>query len=166
MNTGLEWRTARRDDRVLLQSFTCTVDRPSDWREAHPRPWELEVQSYVRGLKPPLREDRVVRLGLSESQLAGIVIVERLGDPFVHIPIIARALGRRGTAVGAAILEHALDTAASLVAPESERVIVSANIHRRNVASQRCFERAGFTRDTERIDDDYEQWLLQMDIEL
>jgi RimJ/RimL family protein N-acetyltransferase len=165
LSADLEWRTSHRGDRRLLQSFTCTVDRPNDWRAPHPSPWELEVQSWIRALKPPIHENRVLELGFADTQLAAVVMVERLGDEFVHIPVVARALGWRGAALGQAIVERAIDTAVSLTSPEFDRVIVSANIHRRNPSSRRCFESVGFTRDPARVDEHYEQWLLAVDIE-
>jgi len=60
LSAPLEWRSARRDDRGLLQSFTCASDRPRNWREPHPRLWELEVQSWVRELKPPIHQNRAL----------------------------------------------------------------------------------------------------------
>ncbi|MDN4598074.1 hypothetical protein [Leifsonia virtsii] len=166
MSVRLKWRTARKGDRRLLQSFTCTVDRPRNWREPHPRPWELQVQSWVRELKPPVHGRRSVDLGFAGPELAAVVVVDHVEEEFFHIPAVARALDRRGAATGTGIVDHAIDLAAARASPDLDHIILSANIHRRNSASRQCFERAGFTRDIGMTDPSFEQWLLRVEFDV
>ncbi|MGO4301914.1 GNAT family N-acetyltransferase [Leifsonia sp. RAF41] len=131
----------------------------------HPFPWEHDVQRWIRDQKPPLGATRTLDLGFDGGELRAVAAVEHLGEEFVHILVVARAVEIRGAHLGSHIVEHALDLAASAVPPEFEHVIVSANIHRRNAASQLCFERIGFTRDVFLVDPNFEQWLIRLDLE-
>lgn len=97
------------------------------------------MQSWVRDLKPPVEASRTVSLGFAGSALVGIAVVDHLEGEFFHIPVVARALDRRGERVGTAILDHAIDMAAARAFPDSDHIILSGNV---------------------------EQWLLRVDFEI
>lgn len=123
------------------------------------------MQSWVRELKPPVHGNRAIDLGFAGAELAGIAVVDHVEEEFFHIPVVARTLAQRGRAIGMAIVDHAIDLAAARASPDLDCIIVSANVHRRNTASRRCFERSVFTRDIGLIDSDFEQWLLRVDFD-
>src|ERR1700756_2169779 len=99
MTRTLSWRTAGRGDRAALQAFTCTVpsQRSPYRRHWHPRPWELEVQSFTRGLHPPLAADQSLLAGEDGAGIAGVCLLSQQNDPgLIKIQVLAVAALYRG----------------------------------------------------------------------
>ncbi|MFK3668624.1 GNAT family N-acetyltransferase [Leifsonia aquatica] len=167
MIAELSWRPGRRDDRAVLQEFTCAVPREhrnSGRPQAHPAPWAEEVEKWIRNLRPPLGERLDLSLGFLRDELVAVVMVDDSteGPEFFHIAFLAVSLRFHRAGLGTAALEHAIELSLGASAPYLRSLIISANIHEGNEASQACFRKAGFTPDTEI--DQYRQWLLQIDI--
>lgn len=131
----------------------------------HPVAWGSYVDKRIHDLKPPLAPGRVLRIGRNlGGKIAAItLIVEEPGVEFFHIGLIAVSLEHRGSRLGDAVIDQALDIIAIRARTRNLRsVIVSANIDERNIPSTKCFVRNGFTLD--RVADGYGQWLLVLDI--
>jgi hypothetical protein len=97
----LVWRAAGYGDRSALQQFSCTVPAQRVFqqkRSYHPRPWELEVQSGLRALRPPVGEDQSLLLGEDADGLAAVcLLAEQPGSTMVvKIQAIAVASRYRG----------------------------------------------------------------------
>lgn len=103
MVTRTAWRDARRDDRQLLQSFCCTVEPRRDPQGrplSHPRPWEREVEAWIRSRTPPAGPREALRLETEEAALravAGMAVAEqRHGMVIVKLLAIAVNVIARG----------------------------------------------------------------------
>jgi RimJ/RimL family protein N-acetyltransferase len=109
----------------------------------------------------------MLSLGMDDDELVAIAAVEKLGEgaEFFHILVVATSLGQRGRGLGVSAIDRAITCAAQRAHPELPRLIVTANVHILNVASQTCFERSGFVKDGTVIDGLYEQWILGVEIE-
>lgn len=86
MSRLLAWREAGHEDRSSLQGFTCTVPAQPVFgqkRKYHPRPWEQEVQSGIRGLRPPVGQDQSLLVGEDGEGIAAVCLLADQGD-FLH----------------------------------------------------------------------------------
>lgn len=166
MSGALVWRPATRNDRQKIESFRCVP--PGD-EESVP-PWVALIDRLIHAQKPPGRRERSYLLGIMGDELAALVIVDDLpdGPEFFHIAIVAVSFRFRGLGlrIGDAAIEEALHGVAEITQERKlSTAIVSANIHTANVASEQCFQRAGFTADPNRPRDGYRQWLIALEIE-
>lgn len=171
MSSKLNWRDARRGDRPILQGFTCCApgSRPRGGEPGGTPAWESYVDRIVHKQTPPAGPFRAILLGFLDAVLAAVVLVEdvREAPEFFHIGVIAVSHVHRGTGsnFGDEALEHALYWAAERGRLRGlDQLILTANIHTDNETSKKCFGRAGFTPDAEPFTEDYEQWLLVLEI--
>lgn len=71
---ALDWRSGEFEDRQPLSEFIC-ANPPSHLYDPHrgryhPRPYELIVQGYLRGLRPPVRGSSALLLGMDDAGVA------------------------------------------------------------------------------------------------
>jgi hypothetical protein len=165
--TQLAWREVERQDRLLLQGFTCTVAAaydPSRGQKVHPRPWELEVQSYIRNYRPPAGPGETFLLGLDNEGIGAVSCAAIFDKQPEVIKLLAVAVSTRYRGQGGAVADEALleglNAAADLgVASGLSVVSVFGLIHSRNLASQGMCQRHGFTYEGDDPDEpDYQVW--------
>lgn len=132
-------------DRQELEHWICTdppqrtFDRKRR-RRAHPRPWELEVQSYFRQ-RPKGGDLLGWRSGEALVGLAHTVAAAEAESYF--IAALARAQCVKGLGVGDAILDSLLEELRDR--PGSRAMSgVYAKVHPRNTSSLALFDRHGF----------------------
>lgn len=147
----LNWSEATHADRAQLQTFVCAyperyaVDRVT-WQKTHPQPWQIRVQSGLRGLKPPLSRPQRLLLGKDDRGIAGVGMFEddvEL-DAF-YIRAIARAQRLRGKRIADEVLERVLEEIRS----DQRHVVdgirdVYCEAHWKNHASKAMLKRHGF----------------------
>ena len=149
--TLLSWRPGERRDRAALQQFTCTVPlrpyRPNQPR--HPKQWELDVQSGIRALQPPLGPDQTLLIGEDESGIAAVTLsAEQDGGPaIVKLQVIAIATRYRGQ--GGRYADEALQVALEAVGARAGSCSLKEFqaigwVHPNNHASKLMCQRAGF----------------------
>jgi hypothetical protein len=168
---SIDWQPAHAGHRYLLQHFVCTTPVKADWdrqRRAyvHPYPWELEVQSYLRDLKPPVRAKTALLLGTSHGRLIAVSHYgwDVLEEQFI-IWAVARSVHASGAGVGSALIERALYHLRQTKAAEDVDCGVFTRIDRRNGASKAAFASAGFDCLGPVPDDDYlEMWVHPLDL--
>lgn len=147
----LSWRAAGRLDRTALQQFTCTVPlrpyRPNQPR--HPKRWELEVQSGIRALQPPVGPDQILLIGEDTSGIAAVTLTaeQDAGPAIVKLQAIAVATRCRGQGGGYA--DEALQVALEAVETRAnnsglKEFLAVGWIDPRNHASKLMCQRAGF----------------------
>jgi hypothetical protein len=168
---SLKWRSAVRSDRTALQEFTCTTKAPrppGGYRSLpHPRPWELQVQSFIRTLHPPAGPDQAYLLGEDSSGIGAVCVLADQGtSEIVKIQAIAVSVRHRGQ--GGAHADAALAAGLDLAGVRARvagfgQVIVVGWVHPRNQPSQLLCRRAGFAlrRDTR---DGLQEWVLLLDV--
>lgn len=162
MSQGGEWLYPDRSHRQLLQSFTCTV--PKEWRlrsrrreKYHPRPWEYEVQSYVRDLRPPLPHNRRALISLAGGEMAAVTVVRIVEPWFYYIEVVAVSLAFQGSGLGGQALRAAIEEAALWGAEHSQpEITVEGFVHRDNRGSLRMCGSLGMGRV---IEDDTDELL-------
>lgn len=147
----LNWSEATHADRAQLQTFVCayperyTLDR-STWQKTHPQPWQILIQSGLRGLKPPLWRPQRLLLGRDGQGIAGVALFEEDAqlDTF-YIRAIARAQRLRGTRVADEVMQRVLEEMRS----DQRHVVdgirdVYCEVHWKNTASRKLVRRHGF----------------------
>jgi RimJ/RimL family protein N-acetyltransferase len=169
---SLKWRAAVRGDRGALQEFTCTTKAarpPGSYRSRpHPKPWELQVQSFIRTLHPPAGADQVYLLGEDSSGIGAVCVLADQGTPeIVKIQAVAVSVRQRGQ--GGAHANEALAAGLDLAGDRARaagfgQVIAVGWVHPRNQPSQLLCRRAGFAhrRDTR---DGLQEWVLLLGVE-
>lgn len=171
MTLLLNWREAQRDDRPLLQGFSCTVPRPRHplTRELlpHPRPWERKVEAGLRNLKPPTG-DRCLLLGLdADEQLVAVALVEACeGGRVAKLSAVAVALDHQRTGLRYAdeALEMALRAAGDAGHGSGHPVVsVYGLVDPRNHASQKMNTRAGLVHLFDE-DDGHQRWVIELEM--
>lgn len=149
----LVWRDARRDDRQRLQAFVCSSPDRYNWIPGrgrfHPREWELDAQSAIRRLKPPVRGHERIRVAADRGELAAVVHVAMAAnhDHGIMVPVFAVAQRLRYGSVhlGTQLVHEALATASEMRSTAGiDRVGVFARVHPKNVASKLALEGSGF----------------------
>lgn len=127
----------------------CTSPDRWEWsRERgkfHPAPWEIEVQSQLRDLKPKLPPGETLLLGTDGKTVvaASYFGFDSTGEQF-QIWAVARHVEYAGQALGAAALEITLQSLRNTKKETGRDCGVFTRIDVRNEASQRMFSRAGF----------------------
>ena len=153
---------------LALPQFTCTtpIARSSGGRRlTHPKPYELVAQAVIRTLKPPVRGNRVVQLGLIEDQIATVAYFTYLADagqlaPIVFINAIGLSVhfrGGDGYIADQTLSGMLVRTGLDLSEQGYQEAVAAGNIHHENTRSQALVQRAGFQADGPR-GDDYQQW--------
>lgn len=148
------WRDASREDRPLLQGFTCTAELPRDRNGRplpHPKPWEHDVQSWIRSRTPPAGPGEALRLETDEESLrafGALAMVDQEGEMVIvklqAVAISTECRGGGGEVADGAI-EEALARAVELTAKAGgTTTLLVAWVDPRNDASKRLMERAGF----------------------
>lgn len=152
MTRLLAWSVAGHADRAALQRFTCTVPAQrvaGQKRPYHPKPWELQVQSGIRALRPPTAQDQLLLLGEDEEGIAAVRLLADQGDASViKIQAIAAAVRCRGQ--GGAYGDEALSVALEAAAQRGRRIgrdeiVVVGWVDPRNNPGKLLNQRAGFT---------------------
>ena len=168
-----DWRDALREDRPLLQRFTCTAE-PSKDRNGrplpHPKPWEHDVQSWIRSRTPPAGPGEALRLETDEESLrafGALAVVDQEGEiVIVKLQAVAISKECRGGdgEVANGALDEALGRAVELTSHAGGTItLVVAWVDPRNDASKRLMERSGFTtRGFIPGNPPLEEWTLQV----
>jgi hypothetical protein len=118
------------------------------WKPFHPKWWELEVQSAIRGLEPPYRYPKQLLIGLDDLGIGAVSYYEEIDGPArVELGLMAVATRLRNQGGGYAdemfrvtqeIIEaHAIEHGCY----ELEMV---GYVWHENRASQRMVRQAGF----------------------
>jgi hypothetical protein len=167
----LAWREAGHGDRAALQRFTCTVPAQpvlGQKQRYHPRHWELEVQSGIRALRPPVARDQLLLLGQDAEGIAAVCLLADQGDASV-IKIQAIAVAARHRGQSSAHADEALYVALEAAAQRAlksrhEKTVVVGWVDPRNNPSRLMNQRAGFT--LRRITaTGLEEWVLVLDVQ-
>ena len=145
----LEWRRALADHAGALQVWVCTNPERQQYERGrgnyHPRPWEHEVQSHFRSLRPPLPQEEFLLVGTDAKGIAGLAHLTYNHDEGLFlIMAVGRALRVRGMGVGRAVLEAALHIVASNKSRLGLDCGVFTRIDPRNDASRALFGACGF----------------------
>lgn len=174
MTSPVTWRDATKADRGQLQLFVCTetVRRRQPFKgqrvgATFEHEWEVEAQSYIRGMKPPAPPLQMMLIGEDETGLAAVAWTQQVDGPhdvFVKVAGVAlrlRAVG--GSSVGSQMMNEIVQRHMSILEASSsdeEELIISGNVDRRNTASQSFCRR----NDAERFDHDpqYDQWVIRV----
>lgn len=165
MSRLLVWRVADRGDYAALQGFTCTVRAQPVFgqkRKYHPKPWELDVQSGIHALHPPVSRDQALLLGEDAQGIAAVsFLAEQEDASTVKIRAIAVATRYRGQ--GGVHADEALQVALETAAERGRNIVVGW-VDPRNNASKLLNQRAGFTyrRNTPA---GLEEWVLELDLD-
>lgn len=147
----LDWRPAVQRDAGALSVFECTEPprrgRVLRHESKHAKPWEYQVQRYIREVRHKCTPEESTWVGVDRSGIGGVFQFERVdGWSSVQVRVAAVALHHRFTGGGVAdeLLRTCLDevTARSIDAGEPE-VTITANIHELNHASQGWARRNG-----------------------
>lgn len=171
MSRLLAWRAAGHGDRAALQGFTCTVPAQrvaGQKRPYHPKPWELDVQSGIRALRPPVAQDQLLLLGEDAEGIAAVCLLADQGDASV-IKIQAIAVAARHRGQGGAHGDEALNVALEAAAQRGRRigrdeVVVVGWVDPRNNPSKFLNQRAGFAQ--RRITPaGLEEWAIVLDLD-
>lgn len=163
----LDWRSIQATDTTGLQGFTCTAPAKSVYYpgrgKAHPYPYELEVQSYVRNLRPPGDGESMVLLGLSDAEIRAVACmsVARSDEPGIEmflVQAVAVTINCRGQGLGDAALQQSIQILEDTNKKYNSDLPIAAKIHEDNAASQALFRRNGFEED-QPIGSSLVQWL-------
>lgn len=150
----LNWRAAVHDDRSALQGFRCTEDAQgrrkglSKLAPMHPRRWELVVQGAIRNLRPPARHPLYIEIAEdAQRTLVGVCCYERTGLGEYFIQSLGIRQESQGQGVGKLMLHRVTEDILGL-AGESQQpeAFLWANVHERNVPSQRMLMSLGWQR--------------------
>lgn len=151
MSRLLAWREARHEDRATLQGFTCTIPAQlvfGQKRKYHPKPWEQEVQSGIRDLRPPVGQDQSLLVGEDAEGIAAVCLLADQGEASVFkIQAIAVATRYRGQ--GGAHADEALDVTFETAAQRGQdsgrsEIIMISWVDPKNEPSKSLHQRAGF----------------------
>ncbi|MFF2275983.1 GNAT family N-acetyltransferase [Agromyces sp. NPDC058126] len=112
----------------------------------HPRLWELEVQSGLRTLHPPVPESEALLLAQDDAgDLAAVTRVsfDSDGEQLMVLAVAVR-VDLRGQGIGNEALEAGLTTLHRTKADNGMDCGIWARIHQDNEPSKRLFARFGF----------------------
>lgn len=161
----LTWHSAAAQHGQALQQFVCT-DPPRRSYEKnrgphHPRPWELQVQSHLRGLKVPVAQGSALLLGYDQTRLATAIHFgfDDTGTQFM-IWAVARGFAFAGQGYGRRALDRAMASLRSTKTVHGLDCGVITHIDPRNDASRAMFKSAGF--EYLRQADGYEAWINEV----
>jgi hypothetical protein len=164
----LDWRLYdKRADNLALRRFTCTdppTRRSGSRGSFHPKPWEREVQSFVRQKRPNVPFGEVMILGheLADQRIGAVCRWAELRNPGeVLLQCVAVSVYYRYRNSQREYAKEAIETAKSAIAARarvagSEDVLIYARIHHRNSPSRRMCGASGFRYF--KTEDDLETW--------
>jgi hypothetical protein len=168
----LQWeQISDRRNAKHMQGFTCTTDcprSPAGRKLAHPRPWELEVQSHLRQSSVRLKDGQLLLVGYSDEAAiaaAAHLIFEPLSAGMrTHIASVAVSTNARGK--GGSIADEALALISEVACERANAVggefaLVTGQIHRENRPSEALFIRSGFEPYSV-PSGDYQQWVIRL----
>lgn len=164
---SVSWREAGKHDAVALQRFICTDPPKRNYDrhrgQWHPAPWEIEVQSHLRGRHPPVPPDEKLVLGVDPVGIAAAVHFgfDQDGEHFI-IFAVACAHRCRGRGYGLRAVELALEVCRATKARYALDCAVFTRIDPRNTPSRKMAEAAGFEY-LNQYDDGYESWIRDLD---
>jgi RimJ/RimL family protein N-acetyltransferase len=146
----LDWVEAEFKHRSALGRFVCADPPRSSWDKHrgkfHPKPWELELQSGLRNLRPPFPGGDLLLLGLDEH--GEIIAIVRIGwDIDVsHLLVLAVAVhaDHQRNGHGRSALELALAVLTGTNEAYEGQCGFFAHIHQGNAPSQKLFASLGF----------------------
>lgn len=169
--TLLTWREAVTADRDALMRFSCTVLPPRGryvtMRKRYPKPWEREVEAYIRDFRPPGPPDQKFFIGEDEQGIGAVFafVADPPPDWLVKLQVVAvdnRYRGQGG-AIADETITLAMQTAFDTVASRGhEQADIFGLVDVRNSASKQMCERHGFSciGASSAQDDEYEQWSI------
>ncbi|MGW4364476.1 hypothetical protein ACWEKT_02430 [Nocardia takedensis] len=155
-----------------FETFSCTDPHPrtpQGRKLPHPKPWEWAAQGLVRRSAHNFRAGSLLVVGWSladEILAVAHVIPEISAVGFsLHIGVICVSTSVRGQ--GGAVADRTLARVRAIAldderASDVNAVLATANIHTRNFASQRLFERAGYEPYGVPTGD-YQEWICRLD---
>jgi len=154
--SDLTWSVATKSDIPRLQAFRCTELPEPDAggrRPPHPRPWERDVQWWIRRQKPPNQGDPGLQVaeqkGHSLAAVGAFALLDvESGMAIVKLQALAVSLDLRGQggATANAALRHLLDCSFQMGrAAGAAETLVIGWIDPRNRPSSALAERHGFT---------------------
>ncbi len=173
---GIRWSTIterREAKKHPFQTFSCTEPRPKSAQGRtlpHPKQWELDAQSILRRSSECLRSGSVLVVGWSESNddiLAVAHVIPGSSGSLVAAHVAAIGVSTTVRGQGGAIADRTLVQVRHAVleaarGSEPTAVLATANIHTRNLPSQRLFERAGYEPRSV-PNGDLQQWICRLD---
>ena len=140
------WRRLSKADQKTLRDWVCTDPAKATYDrhrgKHHPRPWELHVQSHIRGLRPKTEPN--LWGGFEGDTLMAICQLHYdARDEWLKVCVVSRSITARGLGWGDKTLNHCIQLAAAW--PDSGRAVdLYAQIHAENTPSQNLFLRHGF----------------------
>lgn len=162
----LRWYSAEAEHRQPLDQFICT-DPPKRLYEKHrgphhPRVWELEVQSHLRGLRVPVAAGDLLGLGFDDAGLAAAIHCgfDDTGSQ-IMIWAVACALRCRRNGYGVQAVRLAISTAAATKRALGGDFGMITHIDPRNDASRGLFRSQGFVYLN--LNEGYEVWVRDVD---
>lgn len=148
----LAWAEAERTHQQALSTFVCT-DPPKRQYDPyrgkfHPCNWELEVQSWIRGIRLPRPSDEKLLVGYDEEDgLTAVVHFGYDGDTGTCFRLWAMAVARRaqGQGYGRELLDQAFDVMRrTREKDEADIASVLTYVHPNNSASLGLLTGYGF----------------------
>lgn len=171
---GVVWsQIVNSRDLRCLQRFRCTADRPrssSGRLLVHPRPWEWDVQSYLRN-SPKLKAGHLVLLGRCGEDVVAVARLEvtaRENDCHVFIASAAIDLDHRGKGgrMADALMLQIRETAVEMCRESGKsEILLEGKIHPGNLPSQAMVTRAGFEPLEAPGLNSYEMWGVRFTVE-
>lgn len=165
----LSWHEAIQADRETLKHFTCADPPQATWdkyrhQKHHPRQWELDVQSYFRQVKVPVRrpdglEYMYLLKNRDEVLSAAHFGYDTAEEQFI-IYAIARSTSLAGSGMGAVTLGMTLAFLRAVKGHGEFDCAVFARIHPKNEPSKKMFGNAGF--EPVGIFEELEMWVHEL----
>lgn len=146
----LSFFDAPKESRNQLESFQCAEPPQAPWnriqkRRVHPAPWQMDVQSWIRALRPTFREPEYLVLGYDSRGIATVCKYEyTVASDSYFINILARANRVRGTGAADEALQEVLRRIGASRESGSAGYSVAGKVHPKNLASQQLLVRNGF----------------------
>jgi hypothetical protein len=154
VTANLAWRESVSTDRELLKGLRCTVEAPRDSHNRplpHPRPWEREVEAWIRRQTPPAGPGEALRLGFHDDVLIAVgaaAFAERQDDVAIvkirAIGISTAVRGKDGAVADATIVEMMSSAIELAEGAGATRTVAAGWLDVRNTASRRLLARHGY----------------------
>jgi len=155
-------------DRALLQLFECTEKAHHDratHRTLHPKPWELEAQSAIKDLRPPVSGAEMILIAEDHAGIGAVVWTYEFGSPtdvkIMCAAIVRRLRGKRGIYADELMSVTFERLVERLRASGQRRGLAIGLVHKDNLPSQRMCRQSGGYHYAD--DDEYQKW--QWDLE-
>lgn len=153
VNGRLAWRESAREDRQLLQDFSCCA--PPEPRQSLTRRIiesrtrkspELIVQSEIRSANPACDERSVILLGFDADTLVAVASAQQVGNlATVQLEVVAVAVSYQRRGFGREALDRLIDWAVDRAdQAETRDLIVLADFDLRHTVTPRLLRAAGF----------------------